>query len=126
RGDLYSGFEFSPPAIQEHLTARGRPQDHVKVAVMVEIGDLGIDGGGFGEGPACVRSRVHKLVLTLIEVEQRRAVVAHKEQVGVAVIVKVSENRASHATLGGRKTGGGGQVRERAVAVVAVEAAGDA
>ena len=93
---------------------------------MVEIGDLGIDGGGFGEGPACVRSRVHKLVLTLIEVEQRRAVVAHKEQVGVAVIVKVSENRASHATLGGRKTGGGGQVRERAVAVVAVEAAGDA
>src|SRR5207249_1087328 len=40
RGDRYSGFEFSAPAIQEHLTARGRrPQDHVKVAVVVEIGD---------------------------------------------------------------------------------------
>src|SRR5439155_16267228 len=93
---------------------------------MVEIGDLGIDGGGFGEGPACVRSRVHKLVFTLIEVKQRRAVVAHKEQVGVAVIVEVSKHRAAHATLGGRKARGGGQVREGAIAAVAVEAAGKA
>ena len=85
---------------------------------MIEIRHLRFQNHRFVERRADTRLE-REFIFTQVLVKQRRPVIPEEEKIVVAVVRKIGKHCAAHSPLGRVKSGGGGGVRKRSVAIVA-------
>ena len=124
-GRCRSGRESPIALVEQHVVAVLGPDGHIEVTIVIEVGHLRVEHRRLRQRHSRLPAQ-DELVLALVLVEQGGAIIAIEKKVGVAVVREIGKHCPAHAPLGRFEAGGSGLIRERPIAVVAIEVDGRA